>query len=170
MVFRTLVGLESPRLNRPALPERFLVACAYILSVLLVFVPATPAVAQQPLRVGIAVQVIEVQLDPRDRRGLTARVKAEVQRMLRMSQRRLLAEHHYDLPLGKAAHFLLPNGCEGDVTPMAIEPNGFVRLKIDVKTGTAFSLELSVKAGGSFQVGAGRSTNGHLLLSISPRL
>jgi hypothetical protein len=39
-----------------------------------------------------------------------------------------------------------------------------------VKTGTTFNLELSVKAGGAFKVGAGRSTHGHLLLSISPRL
>jgi hypothetical protein len=122
------------------------------------------------VRVGIAVQVIEVLPDAKDPTGLTARVKADVERMLRMSHRRLLIEHHYDLQLGKAAHFLLPNGCEGDVTPMAIEPNGFVRLKIDVKTGTTFSLELSVKSGGAFKVGAGRSANGHLLLSISPRL
>lgn len=128
------------------------------------------SLAQAPIRVGIEVQVIEVQPDPQDRPGLSARAKADVERMLKLSRRKVLTVHHFDLPLGKTAHFLLPNGCEGDVAPMAIEPNGFVRIKIDVKAATNFSLELSVKAGGAFKVGAGRSTNGHLLLSISPRL
>jgi hypothetical protein len=93
-----------------------------ILAVLLALVLSPRALAQGPVRVGIAVQVIEVLPDAKDPTGLTARVKADVERMLRMSHRRLLIEHHYDLQLGKAAHFLLPNGCEGDVTPMAIEP------------------------------------------------
>jgi hypothetical protein len=160
-------GLESLGVTRPS--PLFALAAALAVSLALGIAPQSAA-QQLPLRVGIAVQVIEVEPDPKDQPGLTARVKADVERMLRMSHRKVLTEYHYALPLGKAAHFLLPNGCEGDVTPMAIEPNGFVRLKIEVKTGTTFNLELSVKAGGSFKVGAGRSTHGHLLLSISPRL
>jgi hypothetical protein len=155
-------GLESLGVTRPS--PLFALAAALAVSLALGIAPQSAA-QQLPLRVGIAVQVIEVEPDPKDQPGLTARVKADVERMLRMSHRKVLTEYHYALPLGKAAHFLLPNGCEGDVTPMAI-----VRLKIEVKTGTTFNLELSVKAGGSFKVGAGRSTHGHLLLSISPRL
>ena len=158
-------GLESLGVTR--LLPLFLVSVA--LAGWPVFGPALEARAQQPLRVGIEIQVIEVEPEAKDP-GFLARSKAEVERMLRMSRRKVLTSYHYALPLGKAAHFLLPNGCEGDVTPVAIEPNGFVRLKIDVKTGTTFNLELSVKAGGAFKVGAGRSTHGHLLLSISPRL
>jgi hypothetical protein len=156
-------GLESLGVTRP------LPLFAAALAVCLALAAAPRAAAQQPLRVGIEVQVIEVEREAKDP-GFVARSKAEVERLLRMSPRRVLNTYHYALPLGKAAHFLLPNGCEGDVTPTAIEPNGFVRLKIDVKTGTTFNLELSVKAGGAFKVGAGRSTHGHLLLSISPRL
>jgi hypothetical protein len=157
------MGLESLGVTRAS-------ALLSLAATLAVCLAAAPATAQPQLRVGIELQVIEVQPDPKDQTGLMARAKADVERMLRLSHRKVLTEYHYALPLGKSAHFLLPNGCEGDVTPLAIEPNGFVRLKIDVKTGTTFNLELSVKAGGSFKVGAGRSAHGHLLLSISPRL
>ncbi len=122
--------------------------------------PAGPAIE-------LAVQVIEVRPDPGDR-GLISRLESDVRRMLHRSRRVVLRENQYHLTLGQPVHLLLPNGCEAAITPTALEANDFVRLHVNVHTQAQFDLEVSIKSGGSFNIGAGRSTNGHLLLMLSP--
>ncbi|MHB8420455.1 MAG: hypothetical protein ACYDCL_20470 [Myxococcales bacterium] len=142
--------------------KRLIGCLAAILSLL----AAAPALARPPI-VALAVQVVEVQPHPDDQ-GLVARVEADVRRMLHRSRRVVLRENQYHLMLGEPVHVLLPNGCEAAITPLALEANDFVRLHVHVKAQNEFDLELSVKSGGSFNVGAGRSTHGHILLMISP--
>ncbi|HUB07731.1 MAG TPA: hypothetical protein VMB50_12045 [Myxococcales bacterium] len=133
---------------------------------LLALLVAAPALAQ-PRYVEVAVEVIEVRPHPGDK-GMVARLEADIRRMLHRSRRVVLQEKQYHMALGQTVHLLLPNGCEAAITPTALEANDFVRMHLSLKAPTQFDLDLSVKSGGSFNVGAGRSTNGHLLLMISP--
>ncbi len=124
------------------------------------------AAAAPPRRVALRVDVVQVSGEPRQS-GQAAPVAA-LRELLRRSQKTTLSTRGYDLAVGETARFDLPNGAKAAITPMALEPDGDVRLRIEVVGEGAYQVELSVPSGTSFQVAAGRCPAGHLLLTIRP--
>ena len=117
-------------------------------------------------RVGLRVDVVQVSHAPQPS-GPLGPAKRVLRELLRHSPQTALSTHVFELAVGEPARLALPNGARVEITPLAIESDRDVRLKIAVTGESAFEVELSVPSGESFQLVAGRSPGGHLLLTLT---